>query len=379
MSTSPIIAGHRGFKGKYPENTILGFNKCYDSGATVIETDLWLTKDGVVVISHDGNTARIFVDQDGKDTKYPILDTNYHGVLEHLKEKETGEQLHTFKQVLEWFVEYNGTRNDLVLQLDIKRPNPSKLIKFIIKDLLVVKNDIKWWYHRLQLGIWDLKVIKYLNQEEYFKDIFDGEYNDQGYNQFDIFHISLSWRDSVHYINYNLFLENYICDLKSRLTDKQRLEFKHKVTGVSLIYITTWSTEFLLEFMPLLKLQDMKLYLWTINTAAQFDYLVKIGETYRIREYGVVTDKPDFMVERKHKKEELAKETTSLVDKVTLTFTQKLAYKMFAALQGFSRAKRVTNEEMVFNSYVDGDATVVPPAPGTLVWIFQTFQKWGIF
>lgn len=45
--------GHRGFSGKYPENTMLSFEKCVEAGADGIELDVHLTKDGQVVIIHD--------------------------------------------------------------------------------------------------------------------------------------------------------------------------------------------------------------------------------------------------------------------------------------------------------------------------------------
>lgn len=55
------------------------------------------------------------------------------------------------------------------MQLDIKRFNPTKITKFIVQDLLTVHDDISWWYHRIQFGIWDLNFLKYLNQSDYFK------------------------------------------------------------------------------------------------------------------------------------------------------------------------------------------------------------------
>jgi len=44
---------HRGFSGKYPENTMLAFEKAIEAGADGIELDVHLTKDGELVIIHD--------------------------------------------------------------------------------------------------------------------------------------------------------------------------------------------------------------------------------------------------------------------------------------------------------------------------------------
>ena len=49
---------HRGFSGKYPENTMLAFRKAIEVGADGIELDVHLTKDGQLVIIHDETTDR---------------------------------------------------------------------------------------------------------------------------------------------------------------------------------------------------------------------------------------------------------------------------------------------------------------------------------
>ena len=49
---------HRGFSGKYPENTMLAFEKAIEIGADGAELDVQLTKDGEVVIIHDETIDR---------------------------------------------------------------------------------------------------------------------------------------------------------------------------------------------------------------------------------------------------------------------------------------------------------------------------------
>ena len=44
---------HRGYSGKYPENTILAFSKAIETGCDGIELDVHLSKDGELVIIHD--------------------------------------------------------------------------------------------------------------------------------------------------------------------------------------------------------------------------------------------------------------------------------------------------------------------------------------
>ena len=52
------IYGHRGYSGKYPENTMLAFRKAAEAGCDGIELDVQLTKDGKLVVIHDETVDR---------------------------------------------------------------------------------------------------------------------------------------------------------------------------------------------------------------------------------------------------------------------------------------------------------------------------------
>lgn len=52
------IFAHRGYSGKYPENTMLAFEKAIEVGVDGIELDVQLTKDGEIVIIHDETIDR---------------------------------------------------------------------------------------------------------------------------------------------------------------------------------------------------------------------------------------------------------------------------------------------------------------------------------
>lgn len=53
-----INYAHRGASGYFPENTMLAFEKALPMGATGIETDVQMTKDGVLVLIHDETLDR---------------------------------------------------------------------------------------------------------------------------------------------------------------------------------------------------------------------------------------------------------------------------------------------------------------------------------
>ena len=54
-STTPTfdLQGHRGARGLAPENTLVAFERALAIGVTTLELDTGITKDGVVVITHD--------------------------------------------------------------------------------------------------------------------------------------------------------------------------------------------------------------------------------------------------------------------------------------------------------------------------------------
>jgi glycerophosphoryl diester phosphodiesterase len=54
----PIAFGHRGARAHAPENTLAGFELALKLGATGLESDIWITADGVPVLDHDGVVRR---------------------------------------------------------------------------------------------------------------------------------------------------------------------------------------------------------------------------------------------------------------------------------------------------------------------------------
>ena len=66
------LIGHRGARGLAPENTLPSFARALSLGLTVLELDTAITKDGVIVISHDPSlNPNITRDKDGKWLEKP--------------------------------------------------------------------------------------------------------------------------------------------------------------------------------------------------------------------------------------------------------------------------------------------------------------------
>lgn len=53
-----FVAAHRGWKDKYPENTMIAFEKAIELGVDQLETDIRVTKDGELILIHDSTVDR---------------------------------------------------------------------------------------------------------------------------------------------------------------------------------------------------------------------------------------------------------------------------------------------------------------------------------
>lgn len=85
MKNKPLILGHRGYRGKFPENTMLAFAKAYEYGADGIECDVQKSKDGEYVIFHDDELSRI-TGREGyvAGTEYDVIKKLYAGKGERI-------------------------------------------------------------------------------------------------------------------------------------------------------------------------------------------------------------------------------------------------------------------------------------------------------
>lgn len=57
-NTNIFVAAHRGFRAKYPENTMLAFREAIKLDVDQIETDVRITKDNELVLMHDATVDR---------------------------------------------------------------------------------------------------------------------------------------------------------------------------------------------------------------------------------------------------------------------------------------------------------------------------------
>ena len=125
-----IIEAHRGINREVVENTLESFSKAIDYGADSIETDVWLSKDNVLVIFHgSGENGQIngLYDHWGNvtQTKWSEL-SSYRTIYGQMK-------MPTLQDVIKL------TKNKIFLNLEIKDPRVDLLWPILIK--LIEKYD----------------------------------------------------------------------------------------------------------------------------------------------------------------------------------------------------------------------------------------------
>ncbi|HWN67058.1 MAG TPA: glycerophosphodiester phosphodiesterase [Haliangium sp.] len=118
---SPVFYAHRGAAAEQPENTIPSFRRALELGADVLETDVHLTADGQVVVSHDPSTDRMcgvpLSFRRARLDQIRALDAGY-GFLDPRGKRPFAGQHYRIPTLEELLTEFPGVR----FNIDIKQP-----------------------------------------------------------------------------------------------------------------------------------------------------------------------------------------------------------------------------------------------------------------
>ncbi|MFC5649749.1 glycerophosphodiester phosphodiesterase family protein [Paenibacillus solisilvae] len=155
-SSSLIVAGHRGFKAVYPENTLLAFEKALDLGVDMLEFDLRLTKDNAVVVIHDETVNRT-TDGEGPVSGFTLAELKQLDAGSWLGAEFEGLRIPTLEELCEFLGEYPG----LLLNVEIK---PSKHAKQVA-DLAIETLKTCGYLARCVFTSFDASILAYLHDE----------------------------------------------------------------------------------------------------------------------------------------------------------------------------------------------------------------------
>lgn len=108
------VFAHRGYSGKYPENTMLSFRKAAETGCGGIEMDVQLTKDGEVVVFHDERVDRT-TDGTGVVKDYTLEELKKLNAAKLFPRVADFEPVPTFDEYCAW-----ASQTDIFTNIEIK-------------------------------------------------------------------------------------------------------------------------------------------------------------------------------------------------------------------------------------------------------------------
>ena len=99
----PTLVAHRGYSGRYPENTLLAYEMAYQCGARYMELDLQLTRDLKPVLHHDESLLRMAgVDLDIREIKAKHVKRMRAVYQEKFGTEFLQNRFTTFKKFCKW-------------------------------------------------------------------------------------------------------------------------------------------------------------------------------------------------------------------------------------------------------------------------------------
>lgn len=123
ISRTPLNVAHRGLPFDYNENSLEGFEAAINAGATHLEIDAHLTKDGKIVMMHDGNIDRT-TNGTGAISSMTLEELRQYKIIKNYGEVITGTEsvIPTVDEVFELCKD-----KDIIIFFEIKTTN-SKLV-----------------------------------------------------------------------------------------------------------------------------------------------------------------------------------------------------------------------------------------------------------
>lgn len=141
-----MVVAHRGFSGRYPENTMIAFKKAIELGADFIELDVRETRDGKLVVIHDEKIDRT------TDGKGYIKEMNYKEIEKYDAGKwkgYPGEKIPLLEEVFE------ECGKKIKILIEIKECDVNKLLS------LIKKYDMT---ERVVAGSFNFSYLRYVRE-----------------------------------------------------------------------------------------------------------------------------------------------------------------------------------------------------------------------
>lgn len=168
MKTQITLTAHRGYREKYPENTMIAFKEALKLDIDGIEMDVHMTKDYEIVVMHDAQLDRT-TDKTGYICNMTLEEVRQADAGIKFGEEFKGEKVPT----LEEFAQLMATRPDVHVLLELK-DYPEELGDFAYvsceKTLSICKKYGIWGKDRLTIVVFSTGICSWL-KTRYGNDI----------------------------------------------------------------------------------------------------------------------------------------------------------------------------------------------------------------
>lgn len=266
-SSKPIdIQGHRGCRGLQPENTVPAFLKAIDLGVNTLELDVVITKDNVVLVSHEPymNSAICF-DAFGNeisnkdDKKYNL----YQMTFDSIKKYDCGSKLYSRFPEQQKLKTYKPSLDEVIKNSKKKNPN----IKFNIEI------KYKSWY----------KGVYAPNPKQFVALVLDVIEENNAFKHTNLQSFNLSVLEEI---------KRQSPKMKVALLVDVNEDIWNKITKMSNIpeIISPYYKLLDVETVRNLKAKGFQVIPWTVNTNADLKQMVALQVD------GIITDYPDRLI-----------------------------------------------------------------------------------
>ncbi len=265
------IQGHRGCRGIYPENTVVGFLHAIDLGVNTLEMDAVISKDNQVIISHEPFMSyHICLDKNGEEYSAELE-------LEHNIYQLTYEELKQFDCGSKKDERYADRKN-----LQVHKPSLDDLVKAVKSKMESLgRNNIRYNIEIKRKPKWD---ELYHPEYKSFADLVVGKIYELGIMPqttvqcFDV--------ETLKYVKKTYKEVKLVYLIENTSSPEENIKTLGFIPEIYSPYHGLVDA----KLVNYCKNNEMQLIPWTVNEVEDMENLIKLGVT------GIISDYPDKLI-----------------------------------------------------------------------------------
>ncbi len=154
----PLVVGHRGFRARYPENTLASFQAAVDAGVQMVELDIHLSMDHELVVIHDDRVDRT-TNATGEVNTMTLSELKKLDAGSWFDDRFAGQRIPTLKEV------FDCVGDRVKINIEIKFAGTDYIpgrIESVVLDLIRQEGATA----RVLISSFDPRVVQYIRQAD---------------------------------------------------------------------------------------------------------------------------------------------------------------------------------------------------------------------